>query len=177
LRAEDDPVEYIQVAEESGIHEVRAAIPMPNARLSNSYVGARQLGDCATLLAVYVAEGHRRGIQTMLVKPFPLCKLPEAAARVFLANGSMTVNCPIHALGFSNNLSIYPDLSFSPCLGVNLRTEPSVMEYGGPRAAAHRYRAHVSALIRQPLLPECTSCPLRCGGRCVGACLSYRLES
>lgn len=172
-----EPSEYLRVALEAGISELRAAIPMPNAHRLNRYVDVSRLVDFGRLLASFVASGQQMGIRTRLSKPYPLCQLPEDTAKYLLATGSMAVNCPVQMQGFSHSITIHPDLTFSPCLGLSVKSDQDILHFHGPRDAARGYRAEVEAVMRQPLLEACARCPLWRGGRCVGGCLSYRLPT
>jgi len=176
LRSEDDPASYLEVAGAAGIKEARAAIGMPNAQRANAYVNCARLAAYGEVLGRFASEGKRRNIEPRLSKPFPLCKLPVEAARTFLGNGSLSYNCPVHTQKYANNLVVYPDMSFSACLGLSMNSRREILEFDSLREAGRLYSRTVRALMHQPLLEECTSCPLWKGGRCVGACLSYRLD-
>lgn len=169
-----DVTPYLDFAREHGIRELRVAIPMPNSGRGNAFVDARGLAAFAPLLARLVAGAEARAMQARIAKPYPLCLMPEAAARHFLENGSFACACPNFALDFSNNLIVYPDLRFAACLGLNRRSPVPVTQYEGPRDAARLFAPDIARRIRLPLLPECAACPLGRRGRCVGACLSYR---
>jgi hypothetical protein len=147
---------------------------MPNAYRANQYVDPAEFDRYRPLFAGFVAEARAQGIHIKLAKPIPLCMLDEGTARVFLANGSYTTNCPVNQTGFTNNLVIYPDLSFAPCLGLNARVRRRITDFPSLRMAALHYRPAVDGLMRRPIFSYCSRCPLSRGGRCVGACLSYR---
>ena len=172
---DENVIPYFDIAEQSGLQEIRTAIPSPNAKRHNQYVDRTTLNHFGKLLSNFVVEGKRRGIATKLAKPFYPCKLPFETAQVFLANGSMSINCPVHYLNFSNNLTVYPDGSFIPCLGVNINSGKHITDYNDPWDAASVFREKLSQLIKVPMLESCKDCPLWTGGRCIGACLSYRL--
>jgi MoaA/NifB/PqqE/SkfB family radical SAM enzyme len=172
---EDDVIPYFEIAEQTGLPEIRTAIPIPNAKRHNQYVDRSALNHFGKLLSSFVGEGKRRGIATKLAKPFFPCKLSFETAQVFLSNGSMSINCPVHYRNFSNNLTVYPDGSFIPCLGVNISSGRDIMGFSDPRGAARVFKDQLSKLIKVPMLESCKHCPLWTGGRCVGACLSYRL--
>jgi MoaA/NifB/PqqE/SkfB family radical SAM enzyme len=165
---------FIRAALELGIGEIRMAIPMPNVFRVNRYAEPEEFTGFRELLSSFVSEARAQGIQTRLSKPCPPCLLDETTAREFLGNGSYTTNCPVHQTGYTNNLVIYPDLSFSPCLGLNVKVKKRIIEFPGLRAASVGYRTAVERLMRQPLFAHCSTCPLWRGGRCLGACLSYR---
>ena len=147
---------------------------MPNAHRVNRFTQPGDFSGYRDLLAAFAAEARKQSITLRLSKPLPLCLLEEGTARTFLANGSYSANCPVHMSGYTNNLVIYPDLSFSPCLGLNVKVRKRIVEFPSLRAAALEYRRPVQELMRQPLLEQCPACPLSRGGRCLGACLSYR---
>lgn len=169
-----DVTPYLDFAREHGIRELRVAIPMPNSGRGNAFVDARGLAAFAPLLTRLVAGVEARAMQARIAKPYPLCLMPEAAARHFLENGSLACACPNFALDFSNNLIVYPDLRFAACLGLNRRSQAPVTQFEGPRDAARLFAPDIARRMRLPLLPECAACPLGRRGRCVGACLSYR---
>lgn len=168
---------FIETARLTGTREIRMAIPMPNSYRVNRYTKPAEFSGYRELLTSFVGEANAQGIEVRLSKPFPPCLLTEETARKFLANGSFTTSCPVHLTGYTNNLVIYPDLSYSPCLGLNVKVQQRIIEFPGLRAAALQYRRPVEALMRQPLFEHCAACPLSRGGRCVGACLSYRPDS
>ncbi|MHB8844965.1 MAG: radical SAM protein [Nitrospirota bacterium] len=165
---------FITAAIETGIREIRMAVPMPNAYRVNRHATPDEFTGYRDLIGAFVSEARGKGLETRLSKPFPPCLLDEATARVFLGNGSYSTNCPVHLTGFTNNLVIYPDLSYSPCLGLNAKVKQRITDLPGLRAAALPYRKAVEGLMRQTLFEHCPACPLSQGARCVGACLSYR---
>lgn len=171
----DNVSSYFDVAEGAGIVEIRTAIPIPNAKRHNQYVSSTSLKKFGSLLAAFVAEGKRRGVSTKLAKPFFPCKLSLETAQTFFSNGSMSINCPVHLLDFSNNLIVYPNGSFIPCLGLSVNSRQHILRFKDTQDAASIFTNQLMKLIKQPLLEECQVCPLWKGGRCVGACLSYRL--
>jgi len=171
---DDDPEPFVRFAHEAGIREIRVAVPVPNENRVNTFVPRGSLSDFGTLLSGLVDMAAAKGVSVMLSKPFPICKLPEDKARYFIANGSMSNSCPVHLAGFSNNLIVYSDLTFSPCLGLNVRSEKDIRQFRGTRQAARVFKDRVQSFTRKPLLAECGGCPLYPGGRCIGACLSYR---
>ena len=166
---------YFKIAAETNIREIRAAIPIPNAGRYNQYIEAVNLRKYGDLLASFVVEGEKRSMATILAKPFFPCKLPAETAKKFFSNGSMSVNCSIHLLNYSNNMIIYPDGSFVPCLGVSLNSRKDIFQFKDAMDAAGMFKAQIERLMKKPLLEECRDCPLWKGGRCLGACLSYRL--
>lgn len=167
---------FLDEAAAAGISEVRTAVPMPNAYRANRFVDQAEFDRYRPLIAAFVAEARSRSIHVKLAKPVPLCMLDEATARVFLANGSYTTNCPVNQAGFTNNLVIYPDLTYAPCLGLNARVRRRITEFPSLRMAALQYRHAVAGLMQTPIFEHCSRCPLWPGGRCIGACLSYRPE-
>jgi hypothetical protein len=166
---------YFNIAAETNIREIRAAIPMPNADKYNQYIEAVNLRKFGDLLSSFVIEGEKRSMATVLAKPFFPCKLSVETAKTFFSNGSMSVNCSVHLVNFSNNMIIYPDGSFVPCLGVSLNSGKDILQFKDTKDAAGMFKAQIIRLMKKPLLKECVDCPLWKGGRCVGACLSYRL--
>lgn len=166
---------FFNVADETNIREIRAAIPIPNAGRHNRYIKAANLRKFGDLLSSFVIEGEKRKMATVLAKPFFPCKLPVETAKTFFSNGSMSVNCSVHLVNFSNNMIIYPDGSFVPCLGVSLNSGKDIFQFDDTQDAAGMFKAPIKKLMKKPLLEECRDCPLSKGGRCVGACLSYRL--
>ncbi|MEZ4599674.1 MAG: radical SAM protein [Syntrophotaleaceae bacterium] len=166
---------YLDIAAATGMREVRAAVPMPNALRHNTYVPADHFGAFGEALQRFVLAGRQRRLQTILSKPFPLCYMAEEVAATFLANGSMAANCPVHLLGYSNNIVVSPDLTYIPCLGLNRPDPMPITSRRSPRAAARPFMADIRRMSAIPLLPRCTGCPLWQGGRCIGGCLSYRV--
>ena len=159
------------------MREIRAALPIPNANRNNRYINKVSLQEFANLLSTFVVEGKRRRMITKLAKPFLACKLSYESAQTFFSNGSMSTNCPVHFLDFSNNLTVYPDGSFIPCLGVNMKSRSHILAYPDTLAAARIFKNRLIKLMKKPIIEECRDCPLWKGGRCIGACLSYRSES
>lgn len=172
----DDYRPYLDVARELGFREIRTAVPIPNADRRNRYVPVADLAPFGALLGRLASDTLGLGMDLKLAKPFPLCRLPEQAARLFVGNGSMNSNCPVAMQGFSHNMIVHPDLAFSPCLALNAKSPSALVAHRGLRDAARTYRAQVMQLMRRPLLEGCGECPLYHGGRCLGACLSYRLD-
>jgi sugar phosphate isomerase/epimerase len=166
--------ESLRLAAEIGIPDVRVAVPMPNLQQENRYVLAEGFAAFAPGLAALAREAARLGITLRLAKPFPLCLLEEEAARAFLAGGSPAINCLVHLNEFTNNMIVYPDFSYAPCLGFNRRVTAPVTDHADARAAARVYADEVREAMAADLFPHCGACPLSAGGRCVGACLSYR---
>ncbi len=173
----DTVIPYFDVTAETGMREIRAAIPIPNANRYNRYIKKVSLQEFGNLLSTFVAEGKRRGVITKLAKPFLTCKLSYETAQTFFSNGSMSTNCPVHFLDFSNNLTVYPDGSFIPCLGVSLKSQTNILACRDTLAAARIFKNRLIKLMKKPIFKECRDCPLGKGGRCLGACLSYRLTS
>lgn len=173
----DNVLPYFDVAIETGIKEIRAAIPIPNAGRHNQYVDADALADFGNLLDNFVATGKSKSVETILAKPFFPCKLKAETAKTFFLNGSMSTNCPVHLQNFSNNITVYPDGRFIPCLGVSLISQSEILQNRDTEDAAALFADKLKRLIKTPLLEQCEECPLWIGGRCVGACLSYRLST
>ncbi len=173
---QDDYKRYLEAAEASGVKEVRAAVVMPNSLRSNAFVSADSLRSYSSMLASFAREAENKGVKLVLTKPYPPCMLDEETAGRFFSNSSYETNCSIQMNGFSNNVVVYPDLSFSPCLGLNGRVNKRIVDFSGPRDASLAFLAPVRALMHEPLLVQCTRCPLSIGGRCIGACLSYRKD-
>jgi MoaA/NifB/PqqE/SkfB family radical SAM enzyme len=174
---DEDYSRFITTALDTGIGEIRMAVPMPNAYRINRHAEPSSFHGYREILGAFVAEARRHGIRTRLSKPFPPCLLDEETAKVFLGNGSYSTNCPLHMRGYANNMIVYHDLSYSPCLGLNTRIAARIVDQRGPRTASLKYVKGVRNLMREPLFEHCTICPLSRGGRCLGACLSYRTIS
>jgi hypothetical protein len=173
-KPDEDVPFYFSLAKNTGIREIRAAVPMPNAALSNRFVKLDRLQSFSGTITRLFEEGRHQGIKVILAKPFPLCTLPQATAQDLLASESLAVNCPVHLTEFTNNLVVWPDLSYSPCLGLNFLIKRPIIKTKNPAEAAQAYRKQVFKLLKTPLMEPCLTCPLGQGGRCTGACLSYR---
>ncbi len=171
---EDDYARFLEAAGASGVKEIRAAVAMPNSQRANAFVSAESLRSYSSILASFARDAEENCVNLILTKPYPVCMLDEETAELFLSNGSYETNCSIQKNGFSNNVVVYPDLTFSPCLGLNGRMDRRIVDFSGPRDACLAFLAPVRSLIQEPLLEQCTRCPLSIGGRCIGACLSYR---
>jgi MoaA/NifB/PqqE/SkfB family radical SAM enzyme len=167
---------YLDVAAAGGIREIRAAVPMPNAYRHNAFVDASQLEGYGRALDRYIQEGRKRKLQTFLAKPFPLCYLTEETGRTFLGNDSMANNCSVHMLEGTNNIVVTPDMKCIPCLGLNRPSSREIVRYRNVDEIGDIFRRDVHRLMHIPLLEECRSCPFSLGGRCIGGCLSYRLN-
>jgi len=176
-RLDQDPAIYADYAHETGIREVRVAVPTPNAQHGNEYIEPETLENFARQLVALHARCESYAIPLHLAKPFPLCLLPERTARYFLANGSAAINCPMHQNDYSNNIVVHPDFSFIPCLGLSMKQHRPIVEHDNIRQAARTFSDFILPLIREPLFRHCPECPLWKGSRCLGACLSYRLPS
>jgi radical SAM protein with 4Fe4S-binding SPASM domain len=168
---------YFDIAQQTDIREIRCAIPIPNAKGRNRYVDTASLHKFGNLLDRFVLEGKQRGVTTKLAKPFFPCKLSYETNQTFFSNGSMATNCPVHLQDYSNNLTVYPDGSFIPCLGVSMLSPRHLLSFDDTIAAARIFKQQLKTLMKVPLLDACNGCPLWKGCRCVGACLSYRLTS
>lgn len=170
----DEALQHLQVAQECNISELRIAMPMPNSQRGNSFVAMQQLAAFAPLLQTLVHRAKIEGMQIQLSKPYPMCFMPEEAARHFLENGSLACVCPSYLLGFSNNLVVYPDLHFSACLGLNERSAIPITACAGPEDAAQLFAGNIIRRMHSPVMAQCCDCPLGWRGQCIGACLSYR---
>lgn len=168
---------YLDVAAETGIGEVRAAVPMPNATRYNNFIALEQLSAYGQVLEQYIEEGKKRHLETILAKPFPLCLMPEEVARVFLSNGSVANNCPVHRGKCANNVVVMPDGTCIPCLGLNKTSPKPIHGYSSLEEVGNLFHDEVQRLTNIPLFESCHHCPFWCGGRCLGGCLSYRLNS
>lgn len=176
LSPDDEPDIFVDAAKELQLGEVRFAFPMPNAMAINRYVSLNTFQEYKPLLSKLVNLCQAAGLNPLLTKPFPICMMSGHVRNALLANGSLSNICPIHNQGFSNNIVIFPDTSFSPCLGLSIKSDQSLFRYHSPQHAATSFKKQIQSLLRKPLLAECESCPLFAGGQCVGACLSYRLR-
>lgn len=170
----DNPARYAEIAQELGISEVRTAVPMPNAQRGNTFIRPETLEYYSGLLVILTRECVERGLIPQLVKPFPLCLLPEKTASILLHSGSYNINCPIHFNNYRNNIVVNPDFSFLPCLGLSFMNRKVIYEYETIEDAAASFPARIEPLLNKPLFEHCSACPLWKGSRCVGACLSYR---
>jgi sulfatase maturation enzyme AslB (radical SAM superfamily) len=176
LSPDDDPNPYIKTAHKLGFRDLRVAVPVPNFERHNYYVSTEYLSGFGELIGKCVTEAEKSNIRVGLAKPFPLCMLPERVAKSFLSNGSMISNCQVHMQGFSHNIVVHPDLSFSPCLALNNSSNSKILDYNGVIDAAQVYLPDIKKLSEKPPIEECRHCPLAINGRCVGVCLSYRLN-
>ena len=172
----EDPLVFLDVAQDCAIRELRIAIPMPNSQRGNRFVDIGQLAAFAPLLHKLVSRAQERRMSIQLSKPFPMCFMSESVAWHFLKNGSLACVCPSYITEFSNNLVVYPDLHFSACLGLNRRSPMPITACDGPEAAAHVFAGDISQRMHSPLMAQCRDCPLGLRGQCIGACLSYRQE-
>lgn len=174
---DEDPLVFLDVAQDCAIDEVRIAIPMPNSQRGNRFVDSGRLAAFAPLLHTLVSRAQERRQRIQLSKPFPLCFMSETVAWHFLKNGSLACVCPNYLSGFSNNLIVYPDLHFSACLGLNRRSPMPITACDGPEAAAQVFAGDIDSRMHSPLMALCHDCPLGLRGQCIGACLSYRPEA
>ena len=170
----DDSRACLNTAHELGMKELRVAVPIPNVRRKNSFVNAGVLVEYGKVIGECLEYAQNMNIHVSIAKPFPLCMLSEKAAKNFLMDGSMLSNCQVRMQGYSHNIVVHTDLKFSPCLALNRKSKYSILDTSGVRSAASSYRGWVDGLMHEPLLDACKSCPLAIGGRCLGACLSYR---
>ncbi len=174
LNRTDRPTSYLDTAIQAGISEIRTAIPMPKASGGNCFVDFGEFKQYGVLLDQLAAAGEQAGVSIRLAKPFPVCFMARETARQFLENGSLAAACPVHFSGYTNNIIVNADLRYAACLGLDQLSEKSIVSYKRLTHAAAVHRHRVKSLIRQPIMPACTDCPLWIGGRCVGGCLSYR---
>ncbi|MCG2728393.1 MAG: radical SAM protein, partial [Candidatus Methanoperedenaceae archaeon] len=177
LSPDDEPDIFVDAAKELKMGEVRFAFPMPNAMAINRYVSLNTFHEYKLLLSKLVSLCQKAGLNPLLAKPFPICMMSNHVRNTLVANGSLSSICPIHNQGFSNNIVMFPDTSFSPCLGLSIKSDKSLFRYHSPQHAATSFKKQIQGLLRRPLFVECESCPLFAGGQCVGACLSYRLKN
>jgi sulfatase maturation enzyme AslB (radical SAM superfamily) len=170
--------EYLDLCDEIGVHEIRLAVPVPNFSRSNTFVTLNtDLKAYALTIDQFVATSRQRGIEVMLSKPFPLCLLALETAEIFLENGSFNACCQVHLQRHTQNLTVYPDMHFSACLSLNQPSVEPILSYADIYQAAETYTADLDRLSQTPLMEACRHCPLSIGGRCMGACLSYRVGS
>ena len=174
----DEYLEYLDLCDEIGVREIRLAVPVPNFSRSNTFVNLNaDLKAYALTIDRFVATSRQRGIEVMLSKPFPLCLLALETAEVFLENGSFNACCQVHLQRHTQNLTVYPGMRFSPCLSLNQPSAESILSSPDIYKAAETYTEDLDRLSQIPLMEACRHCPLSMGGRCVGACLSYRVGS
>lgn len=174
----DEYRDYIDLCQQIGVHQIRIAVPVPNFIGSNEFINLHsgEMRTYAALIDRLMADSRKRNIEVFLSKPFPPCLLSEETASVFLENGSYNASCQVHMLQGTQNLTVYPDMRFSPCLGLNQQSGESILAYDGIFQAAETFAKELCQLSQIPLLEQCRGCPLANGGRCVGACLSYRVD-
>lgn len=176
--AADEYVNYLDLCEEIGVRQIRLAVPVPNFSRSNTFVNLNAgLQTFAHTIDQFVSTGRQRKIEVLLSKPFPLCLLAEETVGIFLENGSYNACCQVHLQRNTQNLTVYPDMHFSPCLSLNRPSAESIMSYPDMFQAAASFKEELDNLSRIPLMDQCRSCPLSIGGRCIGACFSYRVGS
>lgn len=171
-----DVAGYLDIAEQTGIREVRAAVPMPNASQQNAFIDRQRLIEYGAVLDTYVIEGRHRRLQTNLSKPFPPCMMAPETAQTFISNGSLAFNCAVHTVNYANNIVVTPELNFMPCLGLNFLSPHPITTYNSLAVVGTIFAQRIKELSLQPLLDTCLTCPLWHGGRCIGGCLSYRLN-
>ncbi len=170
----DDPAEYVRIAEETGIREIRIAVIIPNMSQTNDFIETAALDQYASLLDNLVQTAAKSGISVYLAKPFPVCLLKDETALYFLEKGSFSVSCPVHINNYTNNTVIYPDLSYASCLGLDQRFPAPITDSHDLLQTSSSGIDRIRQLTRKPIFEKCNSCPLALGGRCIGACLSYR---
>ena len=169
---------YFDLCAETGVRQIRMAVPVPNFRRTNSFVDMdNNLNAFAHTIDQLITLGHQNEIEVMLAKPFPLCRLTEKSAEILVENGSYNANCQVHLQQNTHNLTVYPDIHFSPCLSLNQRSAKPIFAHADIIQAAASFKTELDHLSRIPLMAQCRRCPLSAGGRCVGACFSYRVDS
>ena len=177
LNTTDDPLAYLKTAKKAGISEIRTAIPMPKASGGNRFVDIRKLEQYGPLLDRLASAGRLEGISIRLAKPFPMCFMARETATQFLENGSLAAACPVHFSGYTNNIIVHSDLRYTACLGLDQLSEEPIVAFKELVHAAKAHRKRVQTLVRKPIMSACRACPLWKGGRCIGACLSYRTST
>lgn len=117
-----------------------------------------------------------RGIEMVLSKPLPLCLFPESSQGELVRRLSFVPLCGVFEDGFTRNVCLLPDGTFSPCLGMlesstgaqPARTWSDLSAFCTPR---------VREALDHPLLVECQDCFLHARRLCQGACIAHKTGS
>ena len=121
----------------------------------------------------FEADSRAWGLRLRLCKPIPLCVFSERNLATFILSGALRSACAAYRRGFSQNLTINPDLTTFPCNALGVRG-PKITEFENLKDAGNYHAAFIEQLLRSPMHIACERCLFHYRGFCQGTCLAEK---
>ncbi len=164
---------WLEIIDRHNIKRLNMALTFPSNDKNNKWVELEGFKKFTPLLNEIINECDKRKVVASFAKPLPLCIWDEEMANHMLKNGEFVPTCNVNEDNFTRNVSIYPDMHISPCLGVEsprLQFTPSITW----QDIENVVRPVLETKALAPLTDKCDKCFLYHRHLCQGACLSYK---
>jgi organic radical activating enzyme len=163
----------LDLAAECGVKTVNFALAFENSNSDNRFLdlsGSLQPGGWMEhLLRDFVTASIERGVPPHLSKPFPLCGVSDETLRLLGETEALRTACAITWQGYTQNLTINPDLTTFPCNAIGV-AGPRVTDFPTLADASRHYRRLMEPIVNRPSFAACARCPLHYLGACKPSC-------
>jgi radical SAM protein with 4Fe4S-binding SPASM domain len=177
LTERSDPSEWggiLDFAGANGIETINYGFAFKSYRGDNdfySYCSSKAGRRFEEVFVSFIDDCRLRNLTPHLSKPLPLCAISERPLRRFLLDGTLTSACSAPKRGYSQNLTINPDLTTFPCNAIGIKG-PSIANFDSLEDAGRYYADFLRKLLFHPYYEKCTGCLFHYRGFCQGACLA-----
>ena len=181
LTRESGPEEWgrvIDAAGQAGAKRLNYGFAFRNAYGDNSHFDFSTVDQVSfdTLFTRFMKDVAQAGLGLHQSKPFPLCMVSKETLRRAVRSGAIYSCCTVANSGYTQNLTINPDLSVYPCNGVAKATG-DIKNSGSIAALGKVSGEFIRSLQSTNSLPECGECIMFYTGVCHGVCLAERLAA
>ena len=144
--------------------------------MANDEFHIEKPGNRAEKQFIQFAEDCRsNNLKLHLCKPLPLCIFSEENMKKYLLDGFLRTSCTASRSGFTQNLTINPDLSTLPCNAIG-SIGPSIEQFKDLQEAGQYHSKLLKSFLSRPYHDNCLECILYYKGLCQGNCLAERFE-
>jgi len=154
---------------------VRFSIAIRGKRGTNRYPRDHRLGVFTIRLREIIRRCRDAGIPARFAKPYPVCLFGEETGLTLLREGLLKPVCSIVDDDCTRNVTVEPDLRYSPCYGMQPGDSGPITEVNSWDELADPMRATMSALIAKPTFDDCPACYLYQRALCQGVCLVNKM--
>jgi MoaA/NifB/PqqE/SkfB family radical SAM enzyme len=165
---------WLKLCTETGLKELSVALAIPADEGKNRFIAPDTFQNYASMLKSLIIKAESQKIGIIFAKPLPLCIFDEETANSLLSKGNFP-RCNLDEHNCTNNLSVKPDLSLNPCLGLTSHSLQFNENLSWNEVESFCL-GEVKSLLSKPLFERCADCFLYDRKLCQGACLSYKIE-
>ena len=159
------------------ITNLRFALAVRGKQEGGQHVEVQRTGEFLPLLRRFIARARNASIEPIIAKPIPVCLFGEEDGLKLVTDGTLIPFCSVSIDGCTHNATINPDLTISPCFGV----EPDSSQLGVRIDEVESWEklqdmltTVVNPLVHHPVLAYCERCYLFHRDLCQGFCLANK---